>query len=61
MEKGLIIKSTGSFYSVKNSKNEIVTCKVRGKLRIKGIKSIETTEKLQRSSRAIQTTKARFP
>ena len=39
MEKGLIIKSTGSFYSVKNSKNEIVTCKVRGKLRIKGIKS----------------------
>ena len=39
MKKGLVIKSTGSFYSVKNEEGEIVTCKTRGKFRIKGIKS----------------------
>lgn len=39
MEIGLVIKSTGSFYTVKNSHNEMVNCTVRGKLRIKGIKS----------------------
>ena len=39
MEKGLIIKSTGSFYSVKNEYNVIVSCIARGKFRIKGIKS----------------------
>ncbi len=39
MEKGLIIKSTGSFYSVKNQENLIVNCIARGKFRIKGIKS----------------------
>ncbi len=39
MEKGLVIKSTGSFYSVKNEKGEIVNCKARGKFRIEGIKS----------------------
>ena len=39
MEKGLVIKSTGSFYTVKNKLDEFVICKTRGKLRIKGIKS----------------------
>jgi len=40
LEKGLVIKSTGSLYSVKNTKtDEIITCNIRGKLRIKGIKS----------------------
>ncbi len=39
MEKGLIIKSTGSFYTVKNEQNEILNCIARGKFRIKGIKS----------------------
>ena len=39
MEKGLVIKSTGSFYSVKSEKGEIVNCKARGKFRIEGIKS----------------------
>lgn len=40
MDKALVIKSTGSLYSVKNLKtNEILNCNVRGKLRIKGIKS----------------------
>ncbi|MDA3952669.1 MAG: ribosome small subunit-dependent GTPase A [Bacteroidales bacterium] len=40
MKKGLIIKSTGSWYSVKDSETgEFVSCNIRGKLRIKGIKS----------------------
>ena len=39
MEKGLVIKSTGSFYTVKNEVGELVNCKARGKFRIKGIKS----------------------
>jgi ribosome biogenesis GTPase len=40
LEKGLVIKSTGSLYSVKNTKtDETITCNIRGKLRIKGIKS----------------------
>jgi len=39
MEKGLVIKSTGSFYSVKTEQSELITCKARGKFRIKGIKS----------------------
>jgi ribosome biogenesis GTPase / thiamine phosphate phosphatase len=37
--KGLVIKSTGSWFEVKNSNNEIITCKVKGNFRIKGIKS----------------------
>lgn len=40
MDKALVIKSTGSLYSVKNLEtNKILTCNIRGKLRIKGIKS----------------------
>ncbi len=39
MNIGLVLKSTGSFYWVKNEKGVIVQCKVRGKFRIKGIKS----------------------
>ncbi|HAF30484.1 MAG TPA: ribosome small subunit-dependent GTPase A [Bacteroidales bacterium] len=40
MKKGLVIKSTGSWYSVKDSESgEIVSCNIRGKLRITGIKS----------------------
>ena len=39
-KKGLVLKSTGSFYSVKDLEtNKTVTCIVRGKLRIQGIKS----------------------
>lgn len=40
MKKGLVIKSTGSWYSVKDSESgKIVSCNIRGKLRITGIKS----------------------
>lgn len=36
---GLVYKSTGSWYTVKNDKGEIFKCRIRGKFRIKGIKS----------------------
>jgi len=35
---GLVIKSTGSWYDVKTSNGEIINCRVRGKLKIKGLK-----------------------
>ncbi len=36
MEKGLVIKSTGSWYTVKNG-HDIIKCKIKGKFRIKDI------------------------
>jgi ribosome biogenesis GTPase len=39
MKKGLVLKSTGSLYWVKDESGQILQCKVRGKFRIKGIKS----------------------
>ncbi len=36
MEKGIVIKSTGSWYSVK-TQSETVQCRVKGKFRIKGL------------------------
>ncbi len=39
MTKGLVIKSTGSFYWVRKPDGQIVQCVIRGKFRIKGIKS----------------------
>lgn len=39
MNKGLVIKSTGSWYTVENEKGETFECKIKGKFRIKGIKS----------------------
>ncbi len=36
--KGLVIKSTGSWYNVKHN-NTIYTCRLKGKFRIKGIKN----------------------
>lgn len=40
MKKGLVIKSTGSWYSVIDLETqETVQCNIRGKLRIKGIRS----------------------
>ena len=38
-EEGLVLKSTGSSYLVRTKDNEVVTCKLRGNFRIKGIKS----------------------
>lgn len=36
MEKGLVIKSTGSWYTVKNGP-DIIKCRIKGKFRMKGI------------------------
>lgn len=39
MEKGVVTKSTGSWYSVRTEEGEIYQCRLKGKFRIKGIKS----------------------
>lgn len=39
MPKGIVIKSTGSWYSVKGEDGTRVDCNIRGKFRLKGIKS----------------------
>ena len=39
MKKGLVIKSTGSWFAVKEENGEIFDCKVKGNFRLKGIKS----------------------
>lgn len=39
LTKGLVLKSTGSWYKVKTNDGEYIDCQTRGKLRIKGIKS----------------------
>lgn len=39
MEKGLIIKSTGSWYKLEYDSGKIINCKVRGKLKLKGDRS----------------------
>ena len=39
MEKGLVIKSTGSWYKVQKPNKEIIDCKIRGKIRLKGIRT----------------------
>ncbi|MEC4114398.1 ribosome small subunit-dependent GTPase A [Myroides pelagicus] len=37
--KGIVYKSTGSWYSVKSEEGEFYDCRIKGKFRIKGIKS----------------------
>lgn len=39
MNKGLVIKSTGSWYTVKDNSGKIIPCKIKGKFRLKGIKT----------------------
>ncbi len=36
---GLVYKSTGSWYTIKTENNEFLECRIKGKFRIKGIKS----------------------
>lgn len=38
-QKGLVIKSTGSWYEVRTDNAEVVNCRLRGQFRIKGIKN----------------------
>ena len=37
--KGLVIKNTGSWYSVKTDEGNLVDCKIKGNFRLKGIRS----------------------
>ena len=37
--KGIVYKSTGSWYHVKAENNEVFRCRIKGKFRMKGIKS----------------------
>lgn len=37
--KGLVLKSAGSWYSVKTENGDVISCAIRGKLRVKGIKT----------------------
>ena len=39
MEKGVVTKSTGSWYSVRTESEEVFECRIKGKFRLKGIKS----------------------
>ena len=39
MKKGLVIKSTGSWYTVEDENGECFECKIKGNFRIKGIKN----------------------
>ncbi len=39
LEKGIVIKSTGSWYTVKNDNGTRIDCKLKGRLRTEGIKS----------------------
>lgn len=39
MKKGIVIKSTGSWYTVEDENGELFECKIKGSFRIKGIKS----------------------
>ena len=36
---GLVIKNTGSWYTVKTDSNQLVECKIKGNFRLKGIRS----------------------
>jgi len=37
--KGLVIKSTGSWYQIQTESGDIVACRIQGKFRLKGIKT----------------------
>ena len=39
MQEGIIIKSTGSWYEVRNEDGEVVLCRLRGKIRLDGIRT----------------------
>jgi ribosome biogenesis GTPase / thiamine phosphate phosphatase len=39
LKKGLVIKSTGSWFTVETENGDLFECKIKGKFRIKGIKS----------------------
>ena len=58
MNKGLVIKSTGSWYTVEDENGETFECKIKGKFRIKGIKSTNPVAVGDRVEFNIQTASA---
>ena len=39
MKKGIVIKSTGSWYTVKTTDGQLIECRIKGNFRLKGIRS----------------------
>lgn len=39
MQEGVVIKSTGSWYEVRNDAGEVVLCRLRGKIRLDGLRT----------------------
>lgn len=39
MKKGIVVKSTGSWYTVKDTEGSLIDCRIKGNFRIKGIRS----------------------
>ena len=39
LEKGIVIKSTGSHYLVRLENEKIVSCRIKGRMRLEDIKS----------------------
>lgn len=39
MKSGVVIKSTGSWYRVRSDSGEVLDCRIRGKLRLKGLRT----------------------
>ena len=39
MQEGIVIKSTGSWYEVRNESGEVLLCRLRGKIRLDGIRT----------------------
>ncbi len=39
LEKGLVIRSTGSWYTVRNDDGDTIDCRIKGKLRMKGLRT----------------------
>ena len=37
--RGLVVKSTGSWYEVKTTEGPVIPCKIKGNFRLKGIRS----------------------
>ena len=39
MKKGIVVKSTGSWYTVKTTDGDLIECRIKGNFRMKGIRS----------------------
>lgn len=58
MKQGLVIKSTGSWYTVEDENSNTFECKIKGKFRIKGIKNTNPVAVGDRVSFSLQNVSA---